>query len=134
MRLSRKPIPRSPETFGGARPRLLHLPLADLGLLPDLLLAPLRHKYGYRNFDTNDRSRNTLPFDVVTLGELFQNNHHKFVISPDFAFRWFEIDPTYPVLRFFAALGIVQIPHRSRNPVRNAGQEPTQDRAARRTR
>jgi len=79
------------------------------------------HKYGYRNFDTKDRSRNTLPFDFVTPGELFQNNHHKFVMSPDLACRWFEIDPTYPVLRFFAALGIIRIPDRSRNPVRNAG-------------
>jgi stearoyl-CoA desaturase (delta-9 desaturase) len=72
------------------------------------------HKYGYRNFDTADRSRNTLPFDFLTLGELFQNNHHKYGMSPDFGVRWFEIDPTYPVLRLFAALGIIQIPARPR--------------------
>ena len=70
------------------------------------------HKYGYRNFDTADDSRNTLPFDFVTLGELFQNNHHKRGMSPNFAYRWFEIDPTYWVIRLFAALGIVQIPLR----------------------
>src|SRR5262249_60390708 len=34
------------------------------------------HKYGYRNVRTGDRSRNTLPLDFVTMGELFQNNHH----------------------------------------------------------
>ena len=79
------------------------------------------HKYGYRNFDTNDRSRNALPFDVVTLGELFQNNHHKFVTSPNFAFRRFEIDPTYPVLRLFAALGIIRVPVRPGDLVRDAG-------------
>ena len=92
------------------------------------------HKYGYRNFDTNDRSRNTLPFDVVTLGELFQNNHHKFVMSPNFGVRRFEIDPTYPVLRSFATLGIIQLPDRSGNPARIACQGPAQDRAARQTR
>ncbi|HKU40026.1 MAG TPA: acyl-CoA desaturase [Polyangiales bacterium] len=69
------------------------------------------HKYGYRNFETTreDKSRNTLVFDFVTLGELFQNNHHKYGMSPNFAARWFEIDPTYPFIRLFAALGIIDL-------------------------
>ncbi|HWZ91345.1 MAG TPA: fatty acid desaturase, partial [Polyangiaceae bacterium] len=36
------------------------------------------HKYGYQNFDNHDDSKNTLVFDFLTGGELFQNNHHKF--------------------------------------------------------
>jgi stearoyl-CoA desaturase (Delta-9 desaturase) len=69
------------------------------------------HKYGYRNFETTreDKSRNTLIFDFVTLGELFQNNHHKFSMSPNFAARWFEVDPTYPVIKLFAWLGIIEL-------------------------
>jgi stearoyl-CoA desaturase (delta-9 desaturase) len=35
------------------------------------------HKFGYRNYDSKDNSKNSLVFDVVTMGELFQNNHHK---------------------------------------------------------
>src|SRR5579863_8676996 len=56
------------------------------------------HVYGYKSFDNGDRSRNTLPFDFVTAGELFQNNHHKFAMSPNFAVRKFEVDPSYPVI------------------------------------
>ena len=69
------------------------------------------HKYGYRNFDTtrDDKSKNTLVFDFVTLGELFQNNHHKFGMSPNFAARWFEIDPTYWVLRAMAACRLIRM-------------------------
>jgi stearoyl-CoA desaturase (Delta-9 desaturase) len=67
------------------------------------------HKYGYTNFDNGDRSRNTLVFDFVTLGELFQNNHHKFGMSPNFAVRWFELDPTYQVMRVLALLGIIDM-------------------------
>jgi stearoyl-CoA desaturase (delta-9 desaturase) len=67
------------------------------------------HRYGYRNFTNGDDSRNTLPFDFLTAGELFQNNHHKFGMSPNFAVRRFELDPTYQVMRLFAALGIIDM-------------------------
>jgi stearoyl-CoA desaturase (delta-9 desaturase) len=68
------------------------------------------HKYGYRNFDdVDDKSRNTIPVDVLTAGELFQNNHHKFGQSPSFAARWFEIDPTYQVMRVLAWLKIIDM-------------------------
>ena len=67
------------------------------------------HRYGYRNFDNGDVSRNTLVFDFLTAGELFQNNHHKFAMSPNFAARWFEIDPTYAVIRVLAAVGVINL-------------------------
>jgi stearoyl-CoA desaturase (delta-9 desaturase) len=57
------------------------------------------HKYGYANFDNNDHSKNTTPFDFLMLGELFQNNHHRYPNSANFAHRWFEFDPVYPVLK-----------------------------------
>jgi stearoyl-CoA desaturase (delta-9 desaturase) len=74
------------------------------------------HKYGYRNFDTTDQSKNSLWFDFVTVGELFQNNHHKNSSSPNFAARWFELDPTYQVIRLLYWLRIVEIPSRRRAP------------------
>jgi len=67
------------------------------------------HRYGYKSFDNGDLSRNTLPFDFLTLGELFQNNHHKYGMSPNFAVRAFELDPTYQVMRALAWLGIIKL-------------------------
>jgi stearoyl-CoA desaturase (Delta-9 desaturase) len=67
------------------------------------------HSYGYRNFPLDDRSRNTLPVDFLTGGELFQNNHHKYPMSPNFAARWFEIDTTYQVMRVLQWLGIIDM-------------------------
>jgi stearoyl-CoA desaturase (Delta-9 desaturase) len=67
------------------------------------------HKYGYRNFDNSDASKNTLVFDVLTMGELFQNNHHKFGMSPNFAARWFEIDPAYVLMKPLAWLRIIDM-------------------------
>lgn len=68
------------------------------------------HKYGYQNFDNGDHSVNTLPWDLLIGGELFQNNHHKFGMSPNFAARRFELDPTYLVMRGLRAVGIIQMP------------------------
>ena len=48
-------------------------------------------------------------FDFVTLGELFQNNHHRYGARPNFAVKWFEVDPAWTVIKLFAALGILQI-------------------------
>jgi stearoyl-CoA desaturase (delta-9 desaturase) len=65
------------------------------------------HKYGYRNFDSDDDSRNTLILDFLTMGELFQNNHHKYGQSPNFAVRWFELDPCYQIMRVLAWLKVI---------------------------
>ena len=76
------------------------------------------HKYGYRNYPIADQSKNTLVFDFLTFGELFQNNHHEFAMSPNFAARRFELDPAYVVIRLLAAVGIVKnlSPQRARYP------------------
>lgn len=66
------------------------------------------HKYGYRNFEENDHSKNTLFWDLLLLGELFQNNHHKYGARPNFATKWWEFDPTYPVMKVFSWLGIIR--------------------------
>lgn len=67
------------------------------------------HRYGYRNYSSPDKSRNTLPVDFVTMGELFQNNHHRHPMRINFATRWFEVDPTYYVLRALSMVGIAKL-------------------------
>jgi stearoyl-CoA desaturase (Delta-9 desaturase) len=97
---------------------VLQAPLWVLVLLPaHFIMGPIHgaivnwcgHKYGYKNYDNGDYSVNMLPFDFLTMGELFQNNHHKFGMAPKFAVRWFEIDPAWLIMRPLAALGIIQI-------------------------
>jgi stearoyl-CoA desaturase (delta-9 desaturase) len=78
-----------------------------LGPIHGAIVNYLGHKVGYRNIDSDDNSKNTLVFDVLTMGELFQNNHHKYGQSPNFAVRWFEIDPAYQAIRVFGWLGII---------------------------
>lgn len=67
------------------------------------------HKYGYRNFNENDKSKNTLVLDFLMMGELFQNNHHHAGSKPNFASKWFEFDPTYPIMLLFNRLNIIKL-------------------------
>jgi stearoyl-CoA desaturase (delta-9 desaturase) len=67
------------------------------------------HRYGYRNFATTDASKNSLPFDFLTLGELFQNNHHRASGRLNFASRRFELDPTYLFTRLLAWTGVIRL-------------------------
>ena len=66
------------------------------------------HKVGYRNFNLPDNSRNTLFIDILMLGELYQNNHHKNPNNPDFSIKWFEIDFGYLTLNFLKKLKIIK--------------------------
>ena len=108
---------------------------AFLLLLPvHFLMGPIHgaivnwagHKYGYRNFDSSDHSRNVLVWDLVTLGELFQNNHHRFGQSPKFAVRWFEIDPTYPLVLLLDKLGVLDLSGKASLPQAQPGTVPAE--------
>ncbi len=67
------------------------------------------HKYGYRNFNEGDKSKNTLFLDILMMGELFQNNHHHAGSKPNFAAKWFEFDPTYPIILLLDKLHIIKL-------------------------
>lgn len=80
-----------------------------MGPIQGALVNWCGHKYGYSNFDNGDHSKNTTPWGFLMLGELFQNNHHKYPNSPKFAKKWFEIDPTFYIMRLMDSLKIIQL-------------------------
>lgn len=55
----------------------------------------------YRNYNTSDKSQNHWLWALIAGGEGFQNNHHMYPTSANFAVRWFEIDPTYWIAKIF---------------------------------
>jgi stearoyl-CoA desaturase (delta-9 desaturase) len=84
------------------------------------------HRFGFRRYATRDDSRNNLILALITLGEGWHNNHHHCPSAARQGFFWWEIDPTYYVLRALAAVGIVRdlrpvtARARSRNRLRGA--------------
>jgi stearoyl-CoA desaturase (delta-9 desaturase) len=67
----------------------------------------LTHRFGSRRFATHDQSRNNWWVALITFGEGWHNNHHRYPGSARQGFRWWELDITYGVLRMLAALGLI---------------------------
>ncbi len=63
------------------------------------VVAGIGHQVGYRNYSTNDFSRNNLPWGIIILGEELHNNHHQNPSSPNFNRKWFEIDPSWYIIK-----------------------------------
>lgn len=67
----------------------------------------LSHVWGKRRFDTNDESRNNFWLALITLGEGWHNNHHRWPQSARQGFRWYEIDITWYGLWMLSKAGII---------------------------
>jgi stearoyl-CoA desaturase (Delta-9 desaturase) len=67
----------------------------------------LAHVHGKKRYVTGDDSRNNWLLALFTMGEGWHNNHHAYQSSARQGFRWWEIDPTYYILKLLAWLGIV---------------------------
>jgi len=67
----------------------------------------LAHTIGRRKFATRDGSRNNFGLALLTLGEGWHNNHHRYPSSARQGFRWWELDFTYYALRALALAGLV---------------------------
>jgi len=68
----------------------------------------LAHLWGSRRFRTPDHSRNNPVLALITLGEGWHNNHHRFAAACRQGFRWWELDITWLILLGFRLLHIVR--------------------------
>ena len=67
------------------------------------------HKVGYSNYRMRNTSTNIMNWDVLMWGEGLHNNHHRKPYSANFAQKWFELDPLYPIIKLFHWLHIVRL-------------------------
>jgi len=67
----------------------------------------LAHRWGTRRYETGDDSRNNWVLALLTFGEGWHNNHHRYMASARQGFFWWELDVSYYLLRGLAALGLV---------------------------
>ena len=67
------------------------------------------HYWGYRNFETQDASRNIFPIGILIGGEEFHNNHHAYQYSAKLANKWWEIDVGWLYIRLLEILGLASV-------------------------
>ena len=65
------------------------------------------HMWGNRRFATNDTSRNNFWLALVTMGEGWHNNHHRYPGAERNGFYWYEVDVTHWLLTMLSWLGLV---------------------------
>ncbi|RFS26696.1 acyl-CoA desaturase [Chitinophaga silvatica] len=88
----------------------LLLPIVvSMGAFHGAIVNWFAHKYGYINFKLKNTAMNLLFFDILMLGESYHNNHHKHPSSVNFGQRWFEIDPTYYIIRFLSFIKVINV-------------------------
>lgn len=56
------------------------------------LVTSVSHLWGKRAYETTDGSRNNLWVALLTFGEGWHNNHHRFLQMPYLGHHWYQID------------------------------------------
>ncbi len=82
---------------------------AAMGPIQGAIINWFSHTRGYRNFEVANHSENLMRIDLFFLGEAYHNNHHKHPAALNLGMKRWEFDPTYHIIRLFAALGMLQL-------------------------
>ncbi len=65
------------------------------------------HLIGSKRFNTTDSSRNNFILAMITLGEGWHNNHHRYPGSESQGMYWWEIDVSHYILKVCSWFGLV---------------------------
>lgn len=65
------------------------------------------HVWGYRNYATDEDSRNNWVVGLLACGEGWHNNHHAYPHSAKHGHRWWEVDIIFGFVRVLEAVGLV---------------------------
>jgi stearoyl-CoA desaturase (delta-9 desaturase) len=71
------------------------------------LVNSLAHVVGSRRYVTKDDSRNNVGIALLTMGEGWHNNHHRYAASARQGFFWWEVDATYYLLLALMRMGLI---------------------------
>jgi fatty-acid desaturase len=80
------------------------------------------HRFGYRNYETDEGSRNSILIAIISGGEGWHNNHHADPRSANFGHRWWEVDLSYLIIRLMKKLCLASDiiePHGRYTPARD---------------
>jgi stearoyl-CoA desaturase (delta-9 desaturase) len=101
------------------------------------LVNSASHYWGYKNYQTNDDSRNNWWVALISNGEGWHNNHHAAPRAAAAGHRWWELDVTYWTILLLKGLGLatkvvpVKVPkHRLMGQEPEASESPSEQPTA----
>jgi stearoyl-CoA desaturase (delta-9 desaturase) len=68
----------------------------------------IAHRWGYRNYNTDEESRNNLLVGLISNGEGWHNNHHADPRSARHGHRWWELDVTWLTVWALERMGVAR--------------------------
>ena len=68
----------------------------------------LAHVWGSRPYPTSDQSRNNFWLALITMGEGWHNNHHRYQAAAQQGFRWWQVDVSFYVLWTMERLRLIR--------------------------
>jgi stearoyl-CoA desaturase (delta-9 desaturase) len=80
------------------------------------LVNSFAHKFGYRNYEIADHSKNNVWVSYLVFGEGLQNNHHSDPGNANFAHRAFEVDLGYLLCKLGAKVGLYEMKTEEKHP------------------
>ncbi|HQR51935.1 MAG TPA: fatty acid desaturase [Burkholderiales bacterium] len=84
--------------------QMIWIPLFAAGVINGI-----GHYWGYRNFQTEDASRNIVPWGILIGGEELHNNHHAYGSSARLSSKWYEFDIGWLYIRLMEMVGLADV-------------------------
>jgi stearoyl-CoA desaturase (delta-9 desaturase) len=84
--------------------QMIWIPLFAAGVINGI-----GHYWGYRNFQTEDASRNIVPWGILIGGEELHNNHHAYGSSAKLSSKWYEFDIGWAYIRLLELIGLADV-------------------------
>jgi stearoyl-CoA desaturase (Delta-9 desaturase) len=84
--------------------QMIWIPLFAAGVINGI-----GHYWGYRNFQSEDASRNIVPWGILIGGEELHNNHHAYGTSARLSSKWYEFDIGWLYIRSMEIIGLARV-------------------------
>ncbi|MEM7771704.1 MAG: fatty acid desaturase [Cyanobacteria bacterium P01_E01_bin.6] len=72
------------------------------------LVNSATHTFGYRTYESGDRSTNCWWVAILAYGEGWHNNHHMYQYSARHGLKWWEFDTTWIMIKALSAVGLAK--------------------------
>lgn len=94
--------------FGAIGLTIWALQMAWIPFFAAGIVNGVAHYWGYRNFESQDASRNLIPVGMFIGGEELHNNHHTYGTSAKFSVKWWEFDVGWMLIRVLQFFGLAK--------------------------